>query len=369
MLTYAERREVEEAFAEALTSAANPQTLIGTVFLNEARPILLDLRFGGTPRDIAAFTLTACLLSRWAREPALLEMLLVYLIEQRGHGDFSRILNRVKQGEAADPNASVYDSTWLLGNSDPFFDRHELRNHIRLLVEGGGGQRILHVPSDGQGFGRTYSRRFFEHLEERSPKVVHVLAAGLSPRLGPSYRVEDLLDELNSQFKTENRLPERTGSSYPTSAALWLLKQMMINDGLWLVVLDGFGQRPLDGEVVGTIEELARRVPTAQYRHRVRLVLLDYPHSLDGVSPVDMIKETLPPASGICRADLLPCLEAWDGLRRKNGRTGAAAGQLHQLADGMLGKAPREGKNRLEALHDELVKLLALPLGGLDGAT
>lgn len=260
MLTCAERREVELAFANALASQPNPQSLIETVFMGDANAILLDLRSGGSPRDIAAFTLTACLLSRWSLEPSLLEMLLDYLVDQRGRGDFGQMLNRVKQGESQDPNASAYAATWLLGGSRPLFDRHGLRRQMRLLIDGDGGQRILHVPSDGKGFGRTYSLRFLEHLEEHPPKVVRVLAAGLSPATGPSYGISDLLGELNAQFRTRSPLPERMGSSYPTAAALWLLKQMMINDGLWLVVLDGFGQRPLDGEVIATVEELARRV-------------------------------------------------------------------------------------------------------------
>jgi hypothetical protein len=369
VLTCAERLEVQRAFAEALASQPNPQSLIETVFMSDAKTILLDLRSGGSPRDIAAFTLTACLVSRWVREPSLLEMLLEYLVEQRGRGDFGPMLNRVRQGEGQDPNASVYAATWLLGGSRPLFDRHGLRRQMRLLIEGDGGQRILHVPSDGQGFGRTYSLRFLEHLEEHPPRVVHVLEAGLSPATGPSYRVNDLLGELNAQFRTQNPLPERMGSSYPTAAALWLLKQMLINDGLWLVVLDGFGQRPLDDEVIATVEELARRVPTAQYRNWVRLVLLDYPHPLPHVSPVDITEEILPSAASISQADLMPCLEAWNAKRRHHGLVGVAAGELYKLADDMLGKAPPEGKDRLEALNGELVKLLEMPSGGLDGSS
>ena len=240
---------------------------------------------------------------------------------------------------------------------------------MRILIEGDGGQRILHVPSDGQGFGRTYSLRFLEHVEEHPPNLARVLAAGVSPATGPSYGVGDLLAELNAQFRTQNPLPERTGSSYPTAAALWLLKQMMINDGLWLVVLDGFGQRPLDGEVIATIEELARRVPTAQYRNWVRLLLLDYPHPLPGVSSVDMAEESLPSAADICLDDLMPCLEAWDAKRKHHGLVGVAAGELRKLAEDILGKAPPEGKDRLEALNAELVKLLYMPSGGPNGSS
>jgi hypothetical protein len=97
-------------------------------------------------------------------------------------------------------------------------------------------------------------------------------------------------------------------------------------------------------------------------------VLLDYPHSLPGVSPLDVLKETVGPAANISRIDLMPCLLAWNHLREEQGLAGALAGELHQLADGMLGKAPQDGKDRLETLNAELVKLLDMPGGGLDGA-
>ena len=49
-------------------------------------------------------------------------MLLDYLVTTAGIGAFSPILTRVRQ--RVDPNPSIYDSAWLLGDSLPFFDRH-----------------------------------------------------------------------------------------------------------------------------------------------------------------------------------------------------------------------------------------------------
>jgi len=365
MLTSVERLDVEQAFAEALASQPNPQSLIEAIFLTHAKSILLELRFGGTARDIAAFTLTSCLLSRWTCSPALLEMLLEYLVTAKGHGAFAAILGRVQRG--VDPNSSAYASSWLLDNSRPFFNRHHLRHHVRLLIEQN-GRPILQVPTDGKGYGRSYSLRFLEHLENCRPDDVHVLAASVSEGAAPSYQVEDLLALIGAQLGNMGSLPERTRSSYLEAAALWLLGQLMSTGHLWVFVLDGFGQPQLHPEVHGTIQSLAYHVTTAQFRRRIRLVLLDYPHPLPKVSPADILTETLPPAANICRADLMPCLESWDDLRRQRGLVGVALCELYKLADGMLTKAPAEGKDRLEALNAELVKLLDLPGGGLDGA-
>jgi len=365
MLTCVERLDIERAFAEALASQPNPQSLIETIFLTEARSILLDLRFGGTARDIAAFTLTSCLLSRWSCSPALLEMLLEYLVTVKGHGAFGTILGRVQR--RVDPNSSDYASSWLLDNSRPFFDRHDLRNHVQLLIEQN-GRPILQVPADGKGYGRSYSLRFLEHLENCRPDDVHVLAASVSEGAAPSYEVEDLLAHVGAQLGNMGSLPERTRSSYSESAALWILQRLMSAGGLWVLVLDGFGQPRLRLELHETIQSLAYQVTVAQYRRRIRLVLLDYPHPLPHVSGADILTEALPPAANICRADLMPCLESWGDLRRQRGLVGVASGELYRLADGMLTKAPPEGKDRLQALNAELVKLLDLPAGGLDGA-
>lgn len=358
MLTNDERAEVQHALAEVLACRPDPQSLIKVVFLNEASSVLLDIPSGATPSDISAFTVNACLLSRWWRDPSLLEILLEYLITQQGFGSFKVILTRVQH--RIDPNPSVYDSSWLLDDSRPFFDRHHLRKHVRLLIEQN-GRPILRVSADDKSFGRSYTARFFEHLEDCLPKDVHVLAAEVSRSAGPSYQVEDLLDELNTQFPNSSPLPDRAGSSYPTVAARWLLRQMMTNAGLWLVALDGFGQRPLNDEVRETVEDLAYRVTVGQHRRRVRLVLLDYPHALPNVSPADILEETLPAAASICQADLMPCLEAWDGQRRRNGLIGVAAGELSKLAHDICGQAPTAGKGRLMTLNAQLIELLGMP--------
>lgn len=359
MLTKDERAEVEAALASALAARGQPRLHIPVIFTAKADHESILVRTGSPdPLDLAAYTLDECLRSRWTRDPSLLESLLEYLVTHEGIGRLDPILIRVRQ--QVDPNPSVYDSSWLLSDSRPFFDRHELRGHVRLLIEEDGWP-ILRVRADEESFGRSYTSRFFQHLERRAPARLHVLTAVISRGAGPSYQVEDLLDELASQLSRCEPMPERTGSFYPTQAARWLLRQINRNDGFWLLVLDGFGQRPITEEVQLTVEDLAFRVPNGQHRQRVRLVLLDYPHPLPNVDPADILEEALQPTANICKADLLPCLKTWDGLRRKKGLKGVAPDKLATLADDIIGQAPAVGKARLETLNAKLTDLLRIP--------
>jgi hypothetical protein len=353
VLSKSERAQIEQELATALAAQSNPQSLLKVIFLGQADSILLQLPSGAMPREIAFTAIQVCLESRWTVDPSLLQMLLEYLIDNRGVGALDDILTRVRQ--RIDPNQSIYDVAWLIGRR-PFFDRQDFRSRVRRMIEQN-GWAILRVSAATESFGRTYSRYFLEHLEACSPSAVHVLYVALSVGTGPSYQVLDLLEAVDSQLGAADPIPTRTGSSYPVSAALWVLKQMIKRPGCWLVVLDGFGQKELNPEVRATIQELAVRVPTGQYRLRIRLVLLDYPQPLPNVSPADVLEEDLPLSATIVRADLEPCLQAWDAKRTQCGMTGMAAGELEKLADGMLGRAPLTGKERLEVLNTELTKL------------
>ena len=359
MLTRDERAEVEAALVSALAARGQPRLLIPVIFTARADHEAIMVRTGSPdPLELAAYTLDECLRSRWARDPSLLESLLDYLVTREGIGQFDPILIRVRQ--RIDPNPSIYDSSWLLSDSRPFFDRHELRGHVRLLLEEDGWP-ILRVRAGEESFGRSYTSRFFQHLERRSSVGLRVLTATISRGAAPSYRAEDLLDELGSQFSHSEPLPERTGSFYPTQAARWLLRQMNRHDGFWLVVLDGFGQRPINEEVQLTVEDIAFRVPDGQHRQRVRLVLLDYQHPLPNVDPADILEETLQPSASICQADLLPCLMTWDALRRGRGLKGTTPDRLTLLASDIIGQVPGAGKARLETLNAKLTDLLRMP--------
>ena len=82
--------------------------------------------------------------------------------------------------------------------------------------------------------------------------------------------------------------------------------------GRQLIVLDGYGQEALNPEVRSTIEFLASKVISGMYRKKIRLVLLDYPHPLPGVGPLDLSAEQLHRRATWDTADLLPCLGEWN---------------------------------------------------------
>lgn len=358
MLTNDERYAVQRALARALMSRPDPQSLIRVIFLAEAESILFDIPAGSTPLEIAERTVTACVLSRWTYDVSLLERLLHYLVTHGLDIGLGNLLERVKRRE--DPNQSVYDAAWILDHSRPFFGRQELRRHVQQLVEAN-GHPILSVAAEEQSFGRSYTGKFCEHLADSPDSDVQVAIASVSPGAGPTYRMDDLLGDLSTHFTKCDRLPDRAGSSYAAASARWLLRQMMDNDGLWLVVLDGFGQRPLTDEVCETVEELAYRVTIGQHRKRIRLVLLDYPHKLPNVSAADILEEKLLPAATISKTDLMPCLEAWDSRRRRGGFAGIAAADLPRLACDLIKQAPIDGKARLETLNARLIDLLGMP--------
>jgi hypothetical protein len=353
-----ERTDIEGKLASALAKQGNPKNLIQIIFATKADHEAILIGAGSSDeRALAARALDQCLLSRWSRDPSMLESLLEYLVDSEGNGALAPILLRVRQH--IEP-PSVYDSSWLLSDSRPFFDRHQLRGHVRRLIEEDGWPILRVVRADEESFGGSYTSRFFQHLQRCSATRLRVLTAVISEDAGPSYRLEDLLGDLGSQFIKSESMPKRTSSSFPTQVARWLLRQMMRNDGLWLVVLDGFGQRPINDEVQQTVEELARRIPNGQHRERIRLVLLDYQHPLPKVDEADILDETLLPAANISPADLLPCLTTWDGLRRKQGLRGTAPDDLAKLADDFIREAPATGRVRLETLNAKLTHLLGI---------
>ena len=147
MLTSEQRAQVQREFADALTDSDGARKLIRDVF-SERDEHLAILRHDGTnnPLTLARITLDECLLSRWTRTPPMLGTLLGYLIETRGIGSFARLLDQVNQ--RSDPNQSFYEDTWLLDDTRPFFDRHDLRRKTRQLIDGN-GRPILRLPKVG----------------------------------------------------------------------------------------------------------------------------------------------------------------------------------------------------------------------------
>jgi hypothetical protein len=359
MLTLQERRDVEEAFAHAAAGQLNPKDLVPVIFKAEASQILLQPASSSTvpyPDQFASFVVGYSLASRWSCTPPLLDLLLDYLIQSKGRGEFVEILARVRRKE--DPNPSPYDCVWLFTRR-PFFDRAELRDRVRCLVEENARPLLRLTPQQGS-YGRSYSRQFLEHLEELSPRDWHVVSEVVSDGCGPTYEIADLAEGVGLQLGVTEAIPEPSGSSYPNDVARWMLKHVMSKSDRWIIVLDGFGQRGLSDDVHQAIDALAMRIASGQPRRKVRLVLLDYQEPLPSVSSADILEELLHPATQVSQADLEPCIETWDAEQRKSGKPGLRPEEIGTLAARMIGRAPAEGKERLVSLNEDLMSLWEL---------
>jgi hypothetical protein len=358
MLTRQEREDVQGLFADALAAQDVARDLLPQIFLNDAGPILLAVPPGTNKfSDIASFVITACLDSRWTKNPALLDLLITYLIDVRGQAQFVAIRTRVRQ--RIDPNPTLYDVAWMSGKR-PFFDRGDFRNRVAALVDEN-ARPILRITSQPDSFGRTYGTRFLEHLSDVLPGNMQVVSVELSPKTGPSYVPEDLASRIASQVGLGLTAPPRTGSDYASTAALWILGILIGQPGRWLIVLDGFGQE-LKDETRLTIEALAAAVPTGQYRKRVRLVLVDYGRELPGVTLADTLEETLEPVTALAPVHVQACLEEMNVTRQVEGREPLPVAQLPAIAAGMLAQAPATGKERLAKLNEKLIRLHDAPI-------
>jgi hypothetical protein len=358
MITTEERRDVQDELEVVLAGQMDQRAFLTTIFGAESTDLLRVLPTTlRTADQYATFAIDYCLASRWSLSPSLMDLLLDYLIQRKGIGRLGVLLERVRRQE--DPNGNPYDALWLVTEL-PFFDRTVLRGHIRSLIEGN-ARAVLKVTPQPDSYGRTYSRKFLEHLEDVFPDDTHVLYEPLAPGTAPSYHAQDLATSFAAQLGVTESFAADTTSSVSKAVALRLLGHVMSRSGRWIIVLDGFGQSGLQQEVRETIEAIAGLIPTGQYRRRVRLVLLDYPHALPNVSSADVLEEVLSSADSLTRADLEPCIVEWDAKRREAGCKGIPPREIFKLAEGMIQRAPATGKARLESFNDDLSKLLQFP--------
>jgi hypothetical protein len=361
VLTFDEKGRVEEELALAVARQGDYQTVVTTIFSTESGAMLRAMPVNGqTPDSVAIYVLAYCLLNHRAHKPPLLEMLLDYLVNTKGIGNFQVQLDRVRQG--IDPNPDEYSSAWL--GDRPFFDRFPLRAGVRQLIEDN-ARPILLVSPAPDSYGRTYSRYFLQHLEDRLPSTVRVVYVQIGPDNGPTTSIDDLLTEVQSQVPRAEALPSQSSSDHPKTASRWLLRQLMNQPGRWLLVLDGFGQEALHPEVRATIEALAAILPTGQYRRQVRLVLLDYPQPLPGTTAADILFDALRPADQIGLSDIAPCLRAWNEQRRDAGLKVVPDTELVDIANDILGRVPPAGRARVERLNYELSGLHEYPGGAV----
>src|SRR3954451_25020370 len=113
VLTTNERYDVEELLAIAASGALDRVSVARAVFRAEADVFLRQAPVGSLqPDELARLIVAHSLASRWTCDPALLALVLDYLITTKGHGRLAPLLDRVRRKE--DPNPDPYEAAWLM---------------------------------------------------------------------------------------------------------------------------------------------------------------------------------------------------------------------------------------------------------------
>ena len=352
MLTSDERTAVRNALMLAFSLRVDYRELVPVIFLGNAGEVLPRLpAIPGNDVD-AERIITICLGSRWSREPALLSLLLDYLVDRQGHGELAAIRDRVAQ--LIDPNPDPYRARWLGTTRRPFFDRSALRDTLKSLIEDTASP-ILLVHAAAGTFGRSYTRELVGHVATGGDRATKTAPVSISRGTGVTYTAEDLTLDILSHASNTESAPPRTDSSYPRAVTRFVCGRLLSTGSKWVVVLDGFGQE-LRQEVSDTIGLLAATVPTGEFRSSLRLVLVDYPRErLTDVSAADILEETLIPASQVTADELRPALLEIAAARERAGRPSMEADVPDALAR-ILGNVPADGKERLAKLNEQLMK-------------
>ncbi len=357
MLTRDETTTVTAHLADHLGTTGHVRVLIQTVFAPDHAPILLALSddISGIP-DQAAWLVQYCLASRWPADPArasLLELLLVRLVDS-GVGALAPLRDRVH--DRADPNDEIFQARWVIADQ-PFFDRVKTRQAIRQLL-GSSTYPILRINGPDSS-GKSYTLELVAHLAEQGPPHVRFTWASVDPVNAPSYTVEELAAELTVPMLIQEQMPQRSTSSYPKALCLWILRNALRQPGVWVLVLDGFGDRNVGLEVRQLVEALSLQVTAPEIVKRVRLVLIDYEPQLPGNLGARLLDDTLPDPMTVGEHDLHECLVAYNEERRRRGELTKVIepGDVGALAASLLGRAPAAPAERLRSLYNELRSL------------
>lgn len=364
MLTRQELMLLQEQLALAL-AVGEPKNSIRAYFDIDATTLLRDLPIGlRTNDEYAAFVIDYCVRSRWSLNPSLMEKLLSKLIAaglSAGIAELSGALARVKLQQ--DPNDDCYTSYWVL-NGQPFLNRQTLRPLLKDFIQSN-TRSLLQIA--GPGAGRTYTREFFDYLASQFGEL-HLVPIILSKKDGPSYNVEALAEDILNPMGVG--VPESSSSSDAASLCRLILRTTKLQPGLWIFVLDGFGQADLQPQVQELVRLLTVKCTSPEYRRKMRLVLVNYTVSLEDVLPAAIVNENIPLPS-VSRQDLINCLLQLNEQRRQ-ARAPLLDG-LDVIADAMLAAAPQADdprateKARLKFLNDRL-SAIATGLRGADGS-
>lgn len=352
MLTREELVLVHGELALAL-STGDAKNSIRAYFGIDAASMLRDLPTNLSANDeYSSYVIDFCIRSRWTLAPSLMERLLARLLTSgvtTGTAQLNVALARVKLGQ--DPNDLYYTSYWVL-NDQPFLNRHSLRPLLKDFIQSS-NRSLLQI--GGPGAGGTYTSELLDYLASRFEEL-HFVPVTLNSDDGPSYSVQSLAADLLSPMGED--VPESSSSNDAAQLSRRILRITKKQLGLWIFVLDGFGQADLQPEVKELIQLLAEKCcTTPEYRRKMRLVLVNYTDPLKRLLPAAIASEQIPiPAVG--KRDLIDCLVQLNEKRQQSGLP--VLDELDSIASGVLAGAPAESnsrtaeKVRLRYLYDQL---------------
>ena len=193
MLTLVEQDVVQKAIGVAIAADGTARPFITATFGTRAQSILLAMPAAESLKTLdqhAAFVLGQCLDARWPPppNPSLMEVMLTALIDA-GDASLVPLRDRVRRGEAADPNPDAVKTLWVNDNM-PFFSRAMLRPVVKAFLD----KDAQPIPaSSALRTPKSYTRWLIDHAAKlRSDR--RVLFAEV-PKTGPS-RHEELVDQL-----------------------------------------------------------------------------------------------------------------------------------------------------------------------------
>ena len=361
MLTREEFELILPEVADYLSDQVDLRALISIMFAPDHSPILQELPTNLTRiADQALWLLDYCRMSRWSRNPSLMERLLDRLVSQGGKGGLAPLRNRVRNG--VDPNPNLFQSQWILANQ-PFFDRAGVRAKAQQLVEKA-ARPILRV-NGPKGSGKSYSSELLAYVAEEGPGHLHVSTATLEDGNGPSFTATELAETLVLSMTPDEQIPERSTSSYPAALCRWIIRCALRRVGVWVLVLDGFGQKDVQPEVRQLVQNLATQILAPEIAKRVRLVLIDYEYDDDGHTNnwrAKMLEDKLPNPAALTHADLMTCLAAHNLRVQSQGKPWNAIepADVPTLATALLFRASSDSSKRLRGIYNELLAIAQL---------
>jgi hypothetical protein len=358
MLKVDEVPAVASALADHLGPTGDVRSLISVVFKPNHKPILAALPTNiSTIGDQTQWLLEYCVLSRWALKPSLLELLLIRLVDVAGNGKLASMRDRVHN--RIDPNPDIFQAQWVLANQ-PFFDRKEIRTSAKLLIERS-EQPILRV-NGPRGSGKTYTSELLAFVMEKGRPDLHVAVASLEDMSGPSYEVTELAETLTLPMQIDEPMPTPSTSSYPAALCRWIVRNALRQPGMWVFILDGFGQRDVKADVQELVKNLVKQVLTPEIAKRLRLVLLDYDQPLTGNWRARTLDDNLSDPTAVSAVDLVECLNAYNKRMQDDGKPHKVieTTEIGKLAASLVERAPAEPCNRLRGLYDQLLGLFEL---------